>query len=245
MRTSSGARPVADERRRTRLRWCLQRLHLRRGMGRRDGDETRARIGVFWDDPPGVHPHPHNLSHVTLGVLLFLAALPLLVLGCGDIVPGTGYFDISMASGDLARFPKRPRVDNRWRRCWSSDRISTEGAAALFGPIAGYVAGTSIFATVAPWKMLLISMGGPIVCFATSRVVNRLRIDEGKVIPIALGPASTVRSSAGSSRGISRPAAIWGLPVSTASSTQASPRGSRCWVWWSQLASLSSRHTSS
>ena len=148
------------------------------------------RIGVFSEDPAGEHPHPHNLSHVTLGVLLFLAALPLLVLGCGYIVPGTGYFDISMASGGFGRVFLNVLVSMigggvvgaliAYRR--------KEPLWALFGPIAGYVAGTSIFATVAPWKMLLISLGGPIVCFATSRVVNRLRIDEGKVIPIALGP---------------------------------------------------------
>ena len=167
----------ADERRRTRLRWCLQRLYLRRGMGRRDGDETRAPDRRLQRRPRRRASAPAQLVSRNLGRSVVPGGLASSRAWLRVHRPGTG------CSGHL---------DGKWRigaHFALNVLVSIIGGGvvgaliayrrkeplwALFGPITGYVAGTSIFATVAPWKMLLISMGGPIVCFATSRVVNRL-----------------------------------------------------------------------
>ena len=148
------------------------------------------RIGAFRSDPLGERPSPSSMSHVTLGVLLFLLGVPLLVLGCGYLVPGAGYFDISMATGGFGRAFVNvflAVIGGTLVGAVLSYRTKTP-LWALFGPIAGYVSGASIFAIVAPWKMLLISLGAPVVAMLTARLVAKFHIDESKVIPLALGP---------------------------------------------------------
>ena len=148
------------------------------------------RIGAFRTDPLGEAPAPSSMSHVALGVTLFLVGLPLLVLGCGYIVPGTGYFDISMASGGFGRV-----FDNVLVSFIGGGVVGAligyrlkNPLWVLYGPITGYIAGTSIFTVVAPWKMLLISLFAPFVSLGTYRLMRKIRIDEGKVVPLALGP---------------------------------------------------------
>lgn len=124
------------------------------------------------------------------GVFLLMFAIPGIVLGSGFIVPGLGYFGISMTTsgigialsntiaafiggglaGAILAFRKRQAV-------W-----------ALFGPITGYIACAAMLDIGKPWEMLIIAPFGPLVAYGTASILRRLRIDDQKVGPLTLGP---------------------------------------------------------
>jgi Amt family ammonium transporter len=135
-------------------------------------------------------PFPHNLGTTAAGVGLLMFAIPFLVIGCGYIIQGTGYFGIaangsgfgivslnifmSFAGGAITG-----AILGYWKR---------NAVFILLGPIAGYVACTAGFDVFKPWSALLISMGGPLALYAVYQLMGRLKIDEQKVVPLTLGP---------------------------------------------------------
>lgn len=59
---------------------------------------------------------------------------------------------------------------------------------ALPGPLAGAVINGTMFDIGLPWQVLLLSLFGPPVALGTARLLRSLKIDDPKVIPLALGP---------------------------------------------------------
>jgi ammonium transporter, Amt family len=149
------------------------------------------RLGTFSPAPDGRAPAPHDWGQTFIGVLLLMFAIPFIVLGSGYLVPGTGYFGISMTTsglglvfinvfmaytgGGLAGIFLMYRTRNP---LW-----------ILFGPIAGYVSCSASFDITQPWVILLVSLGGPLAAFGTYTLLRRLRIDDPKVGPLTFGPA--------------------------------------------------------
>jgi ammonium transporter, Amt family len=149
------------------------------------------RLGAFSPAPDGRAPAPHDWGQTFIGVLLLLFAIPFIVLGSGYLVPGSGYFGISMTTsgfglvfinvfmayigGGLAGIFLMYRTRNP---LW-----------ILFGPLAGYISCSASFDISKPWIMLLVSIGGPFAAFGTYTMLRRLKIDDPKVGPLTFGPA--------------------------------------------------------
>lgn len=151
--------------------------------------KLRPRRGAFSANPNDV-PKPTNLALVGLGVLVALAVVPFFALGSGFLVPGEGYFGISMTtssfgivlanvfaayigagiSGALLAYRLR---DPYW---------------AIAGPFTGYVAAATVADVIEPWQMVLVSLGAPLAAYATYRLLRKVGIDDAKFGPLALGP---------------------------------------------------------
>ena len=148
------------------------------------------RRGAFAKDPQSVAPTPGNLGLVAAGVLMILFALPFVAVGSTFIIPGEGVFGISftrtglglilinlfaaMLAGGVAGASIGYRLrDPRW---------------VFLGPVAGTVMASTLFDIGTPLESLLFGAIGPFVALATAKLLRRLRIDEPKVVPLALGP---------------------------------------------------------
>ena len=59
---------------------------------------------------------------------------------------------------------------------------------ALLGPLAGAVINGTLFDIGLPWQVLVLSLFGPPAALGTALLLRRVRIDDPKVIPLALGP---------------------------------------------------------
>jgi ammonia channel protein AmtB len=150
----------------------------------------RPRLGAFDAHPSGVGPRPHNLGLVAAGVLLIMFALPLVVLSSGFIIPESGFYGISFTSsgwgivliniitsfaggGMVGAYIAYKRKEPIW---------------ALLGPLSGSIICGTLYDVGMPWEVFLLSLFGPPVALLTGGLMRRLRIDEQKVIPLALGP---------------------------------------------------------
>lgn len=147
------------------------------------------RIGAFKPDHRSTGPVPHNLGFVGAGVFILMFTLPFIVLGSGFLFPGVGYWGISLTTsgfgialinvfvafigggltGALLTYRTRNPI-------W-----------ALLGPIAGYLSGTALFDITVPWKMLLVSLFGPVFVYGTYKALQAIRIDDPKIGPLTLG----------------------------------------------------------
>jgi len=144
------------------------------------------RLGPRLTSTNGLNPHMFGS-----GILVLMLAIPLFVIGCGYVTPGSGYTGISgttsgigivlcnifaafagggMSGGVIAYRTHKP-------------------VNALLGPIAGYVACTAIFDIAWPWECLLVSMVGPIIMYFSKDLMTRLNLDDQKLMPLALGNA--------------------------------------------------------
>jgi ammonia channel protein AmtB len=148
------------------------------------------RLGTKWrPDPRTSGPRPSSMPSVGIGVMVLLVCIPFIVLGCGYMVPGAGYYGIALThSGYGLAF-----INIFAGICGGS----LSGAIiaykqkkafwALAGPIVGYISGASLFDVTKPWIMLLVALPAPFIGLGTARLIERLGIDETKVIPLTLG----------------------------------------------------------
>ncbi|SFL00341.1 ammonium transporter [Geodermatophilus ruber] len=148
------------------------------------------RLGVFRPHPSGIKPASHNVAFVGIGVLLILFALPFITIGSGFIFADVGFFGISFTesgiglviinlfSGILGGAVMGLIVAYRRR----------EASWALMGPIAGVVMGGTLFDISTSWVCLLVGALGPLVSLGTAALLRKARIDDPKVVPLALGP---------------------------------------------------------
>jgi ammonium transporter, Amt family len=134
-------------------------------------------------------PAPHNLGISAAGVGLLLFAVPFLVLGCGFIVPDVGYFGIALTTSGIGIVLINIFV------AFGGGALTGALIAyrmkrplfALMGPVAGYISGTACFDVVRPWEMLLISLFAPLFVLVVYKLLERIGIDERKVVPLTLG----------------------------------------------------------
>jgi ammonia channel protein AmtB len=148
------------------------------------------RLGAFAEHPRRVAPAGHNLGLAGLGVLLIMFAIPLVSIGSTFVIPEVGVFGISFTStgfgmivinvllaicvgGIVGSFIAYRRREPVW---------------AFLGPISGAVFCGTMFDIADPWVIMLVAAGGPFVALGTAALLRRLKIDEPKVVPVALGP---------------------------------------------------------
>jgi hypothetical protein len=150
----------------------------------------RPRLGAFVPDPRGTAPAPHNVGLAAAGVLLIMFALPFIALASGYVIPGQGFFGISFTTsgwGIVLANIFAAYIGGAISGAYIAYR-RREAVWALLGPLAGAVICGTMFDIGLPWQGLVLSLFGPPVALGTARLLVRLRIDEPKVIPLALGP---------------------------------------------------------
>lgn len=148
------------------------------------------RIGAFGPDARGDGPKAHNLSHVAIGVVLLMFAIPFIALGSGYIAPGEGYYGIAMSSSGFGIVLLNIFMAYvGGALCGALIAYRTRNPIWVFlGPIAGYICCSCLADFAKPWECLLISTLGPLAAWGTQSLLLRLRIDDQKLGPLALGP---------------------------------------------------------
>jgi ammonia channel protein AmtB len=150
----------------------------------------KPRLGAFLAHPSGTRPAPSNIGLATAGVVLIMFALPFIAIGSTFIIPGTGVFGISMTNSGIGVILVNILASYAGG-CVSGIVIAyrrREPVWALLGPLAGSVMCGTLFDIGMPWEVVLVSLLGPPVALGTAVLLRRVRIDEQKVIPLALGP---------------------------------------------------------
>lgn len=148
------------------------------------------RIGAFKEHQSGTGPAPHDLGQVAAGVLLLMFAIPFIVLASGFLIPGAGYFGISMTTSGFGIALINVFVayiggglSGALISYWQKNPIWI-----LLGPLAGYISVSALADIGTPWKCLLVSIFGPVFALATYKVLRKLGIDDPKIAPLTLGP---------------------------------------------------------
>ena len=134
---------------------------------------------------------PSNFALVGAGTFVLILAIPMVVVGCGYLIPGKGYFGVSYTESGLGI------VFTNVFMALGGGAVSgallaygqRKPVIALLGPISGYVSCTALFDIAMPWQAFCISLGGPFLLLAGLNLVDKLGIDEPKIAPLALGPA--------------------------------------------------------
>jgi ammonia channel protein AmtB len=146
------------------------------------------RLGVHTPHPGTTGPLPHNMGRSAFGVVLLMFAIPFLVLGCGYFVPGAGYFGISLTQSGIGIVLINVfvslcagAVGGAIIAYWLRNPVFV-----LLGPLAGYVSGTAGFDVFRPWEMFFVALAGPFVALLGYKVMAKIKIDEQKVVPLAL-----------------------------------------------------------
>ncbi|GAB2983688.1 hypothetical protein LWP59_17655 [Amycolatopsis acidiphila] len=150
------------------------------------------RLGAFLPHRSGAKPASHNAAFVGIGVLLILVALPFVTLGSGYIVPGTGFFGISFTESGLGLV-----VVNLFAALLGGAVTGLllayrrrDATSALLGPVAGVVMAGTLLDIGNAWECLLVGALGPVVALGTAALLKKARIDDPKVVPLALGPGA-------------------------------------------------------
>jgi ammonia channel protein AmtB len=148
------------------------------------------RLGAFRPHASGAKPASHNAAFVGIGVLLILFALPFITIGSGYIVPDVGFFGISFTESGIGLV-----ITNLFAAILGGAVLGLvlaymrrESTWALLGPVAGVVMGGTLFDVGNAWECLLVGALGPLVALGTSALLRKARIDDPKVVPLALGP---------------------------------------------------------
>jgi ammonium transporter, Amt family len=154
------------------------------------------RVGAFFDekiDPsrPGtgfLSHKPHNLGLTAMGVGVALFCVPFLALGCGYIVPGAGYFGISMTNSGFGLVLENVFMSfiGGALTGLAISYITKNPIMALLGPVAGYIGCSCSFDVAKPLGILVISMIAPVIVYGAYLLMQKLRIDDKKIVPLAL-----------------------------------------------------------
>ena len=153
---------------------------------------VRPRLGRFEPHPSGAAPIGSDPAAFAVGVLLMMLAIPFIVIGSGFIIPGQGYYSITFAStgigvvginlvtafiggGVMGLIIAYVRREPFW---------------ALFGPIAGYVICGALLDVGDQTECFVLALFGPILMVCGHLLLERLRIDDPKVGPLALFPGT-------------------------------------------------------
>ena len=147
------------------------------------------RLGAFKNHPRTIGPIPHNLGWSAAGVGILMFAAPFAFLGCGYIIGGSGYFGISLAKsgfgivlvnifmayigGGLAGALIAYRTKNP--------------IMALIGVAAGYIGAGASLDIGLPWQIFIVSFIASFVVYGVYLLLYRLKIDDKKIVPLALG----------------------------------------------------------
>jgi ammonium transporter, Amt family len=147
------------------------------------------RLGAFTKDARTIGPVPSNFGMSALGIGILMFAAPFAFLGCGYWAAGSGYFGISLttsgfgiamlnifvsyigggvAGGIISYRTKNPLM-------------------ALIGVAAGYISCGTCLDIAKPWQAFIVAFIGTFVVWGVYNLLYKLRIDDKKIVPLALG----------------------------------------------------------
>jgi Amt family ammonium transporter len=147
------------------------------------------RIGAFATDPRTIGPVPHNLGWSAVGVTILMFAAPFAFLGCGFIIPDTGYFGISMTTSGFGIVLVNifmSYIGGGLGGAIISYRTKNP-IMGLIGVAAGYIGAGASLDIGKPWQILIVSFIASFVVYGVYLLLYRLRIDDKKIVPLALG----------------------------------------------------------
>lgn len=153
--------------------------------------KLRPRLGYFATASKAASWVPANVTMALFGVFVLLFAAPLIVIGCGFIVPGDGYYGVSMTTSGLGVIYINVFVSFVvGGMVGGALAYATKNPVhAILGPISGYVANTTGFDVFKPWETLIVAVAGPLVVFVAYNWVNKRQIDDGKIFPLGCAAA--------------------------------------------------------
>lgn len=150
---------------------------------------AKPRAGVFGGTPTEA-PLPHNMAYTVFGLILFLAGICGYVLVNGYLVPGAGYFGITLNESGMGIV-----VTNLMMAFATSAlsglvvwRIAKNPYFFLVAPVSGWISVSGLIDVVKPWQAALTALFAPLVMFGGYKLMIRLRLDDAKVVPLTLGP---------------------------------------------------------
>ncbi len=126
---------------------------------------------------------------VGLGVMLIMAAIPIFIVGCGFVVPGTGYFGVSNTTSGMGI------VFCNVFAAYTGGAVSGaiigyrkhKSIYVYLGPITGYVCCTAFADIAAPWECMIIGLAGPWLMKLGRDATTKLNLDDQKIVPAILG----------------------------------------------------------
>jgi len=153
----------------------------------------RERPGIFTPHP-GVKTYVvPNLALVTVGIAMIFASLPLVIMSCLFFFePGALAVSVTMADTSIGI------AINNYGAAWAGGALTGAILAywkrkysyLVLGPMAGYVSGAPGFDVYLPWQVFFVAMGAPIVSYFVYEMMQKVRIDEHKLIPLFAGAGS-------------------------------------------------------
>lgn len=147
------------------------------------------RLGAFQPDRRTMGPAPSNFGMTALGITLLMFAAPFAFLGCGYWVSGSGYFGISLTTSGLGVVMLNvfiSYVGGGGAGALISYRTKNP-LMALIGVPAGYISCGACFDIAKPWQIFVVSFLGTFVVYGVYLLLGVLRIDDKKIVPLALG----------------------------------------------------------
>ena len=152
------------------------------------------RLGPRLPSTTGFNPHM-----CASGALILMAAIPFFVLGCGFLEPGIGYFGVTNTTSGVGI------VFVNVFTAFTGGTLSAIVIAyrkhkpiyVFLGPIAGYVACTALFDIASPGECFFVAMIGPWLMRLVTHILKEIDVDDQKLVPVALGPATLSVLAAG------------------------------------------------
>lgn len=149
---------------------------------------TWAFIVAWRTGPRAPGDGPHDLGWTAIGVGLVMVGVPFVLLGCGYFVPGQGYFGISLSSSGLGRTLLATFMAFGGGTiagavvAWRTRNITI----FLLGPICGYIGCAGALDVYTPWQAALVAAGAVVAVQIGMKVMERIGIDEMKIVPLTL-----------------------------------------------------------
>lgn len=147
------------------------------------------RLGAFRPDSRTMGPVAHNFGLSALGVGILIFAAPFAFLGCGYWVAGSGYFGISLTTSGFGIAMLNifvSYVGGAAAGAIISYRTKNP-LMALIGVAAGYISCGTLLDIAKPWQIFIVAFIGTFVVFGVYLLLYKLRIDDKKIVPLALG----------------------------------------------------------
>jgi ammonia channel protein AmtB len=146
------------------------------------------RRGAF-DKDPSKRPIPSNLLLTTIGIVFFLVALLGYMGGNGFLLPDQGFFGVHLNESGVS-FTIAGTVTAYIGALISGTvlwRLTGQLFMLLISPVAGYVAVSGCVDVAKPWEAGVVGLIAPLAVYLVSYALQRLRIDDSKIGPLALG----------------------------------------------------------
>jgi Amt family ammonium transporter len=147
------------------------------------------RLGTFTKHGKTQGPVAQNFAFPGLGVGLLLFAAPFAFLGCGYWVNGLGYFGINLNQSGFGIVTMNMFVSFVGGVVAGAliAYRTRNPLIALLGVPAGYISAGASLDLGKPWEIFIVAFLGTFVVWGTSQLMTKIRLDDKKIIPLALG----------------------------------------------------------